>query len=70
MPVLMVHDGPGGTKEQYDEVCSRLTGGRGLNSLSDWSTGGILSHAAGQPITAGVSWMSGNPRRRSSVSER
>jgi hypothetical protein len=47
MPVLMVHDGPGGTREQYDEVCSRLTDGRGLNSLSDWSTGGILSHAAG-----------------------
>ncbi len=47
MPVLMVHDGPCGTKEQYDEVCSRLTDGRGLNSLSDWSTGGILSHAAG-----------------------
>jgi hypothetical protein len=46
MPVLMVHDGPGGTKEQYDEVCSRLTGGRGLTSLSDWATGGILSHAA------------------------
>ena len=47
MPVLMVHDAPGGTKEQYDEACSRLTDGRGLNSVSDWSTGGILSHAAG-----------------------
>ena len=47
MPVLMVHDAPGGTKEQYDEACSRLTDGRALNSLSDWSTGGILSHAAG-----------------------
>ena len=47
MPVLMVHDAPGGTKEQYDEACSRLTGGRGLESLSDWPTGVILSHAAG-----------------------
>jgi hypothetical protein len=47
----MVHDGPGGKKEQYDEVCSRLTDGRGLNSLSDWSTGGILSHAAGPTET-------------------
>ena len=47
MPVLMVHDGPGGTREQYEEVGSRLTDGRGLNSLSDWPTGGILSHAAG-----------------------
>ena len=52
MPVLMVHDSPGGTKEQYDEVCSRLTDGRGLHSLSDWSTGGILSHAAG-PTASG-----------------
>ena len=47
MPVLMVHDSPGGTQEQYDEVCGRLTGGRGFTSLSDWSTGGILFHAAG-----------------------
>ena len=47
MPVLMVHDGTGGTREQYDEVCARLTDGRGLNSLSDWSNDGILSHAAG-----------------------
>jgi hypothetical protein len=47
MPVLMVQDAPGGTKEQYDEVCSRLTNGRGLNSLSDWPTDGILSHSAG-----------------------
>ena len=28
-------------------VAARLTDGRGLNSLSDWSAGGILSHAAG-----------------------
>ena len=47
MPVLMVQDAPGGTKEQYDEVCSRLTNGRGLNSLSDWPTDGILAHSAG-----------------------
>ena len=44
---LMVHDSPGGTQEQYEQVAARLTDGRGLNSLSDWSGGGILSHAAG-----------------------
>ena len=47
MAVLMVHDSPGGTKEQYEEVGARLTDGRGLNSLSDWSVDGILAHAAG-----------------------
>ena len=47
MPVLMVHDSPGGTQEQYDQVAARLTDGRGLKSLCDWSAGGILSHAAG-----------------------
>ncbi len=47
MPVLMVHDIPGGTREQYDAIGSRLTDGKGLESLSDWPAEGILSHAAG-----------------------
>lgn len=47
MPVVMVHDSPGGTREQYEQVVSRLTDGRGLNSLSDWPVDGILSHVAG-----------------------
>jgi hypothetical protein len=47
MAILIIHDSPGGTQEQYEQVGSRLTDGRGLNSLSDWSAGGILSHAAG-----------------------
>ena len=47
MAVLMVHDVPGGTKEQYDAVASRLTDGRGLNSPGDWPGGGLLAHAAG-----------------------
>ncbi len=46
MPVLMVHDSPGGTQEQYEQVVASLTDGRGLNSLSDWPVTGILSHAA------------------------
>ena len=69
MPVLMVHDGPDGTREQYDEVCARLTDGRGLNSLSDWSNDGIPTPPV-RPTTAGVSSMSGNPKRPSNVSER
>lgn len=47
MPVLMVHDSPGGTQEQYDQVTRKLTDGRGLRSLSDWPVNGILMHAAG-----------------------
>jgi len=29
------------SKEQHDEACSRLTGGRGLESLGDWPTVGM-----------------------------
>ena len=47
MPGLMVHDAPGGTQEQYDEVVGRLTDDRGLHSLGDRPVDGILFHAAG-----------------------
>lgn len=47
MPVLMVHDSPGGTQTQYEEVIARLSDGRGFNSLDDWPVTGILSHVAG-----------------------
>jgi hypothetical protein len=52
VPILMVHDSPGGTQEQYEQVTSRLSDGRGLNSLGDWPVDGILSHTAG-PTDAG-----------------
>ena len=47
MPVLMVHDSPGGTQTQYEEVIARLSDGRGFNSLDDWPVTGLLSHVAG-----------------------
>ena len=47
MAVLVVHDSPGGTREQYEAVADRLTGGRGFESLEDWPVEGILSHVAG-----------------------
>jgi len=31
VPILIVHDSPGGTKEQYEQVGDRLTDGRGLS---------------------------------------
>ncbi|MDQ3588427.1 MAG: hypothetical protein M3350_02810 [Actinomycetota bacterium] len=51
MPILMVHDSPGGTQEQYEQVAAGLTDGRGLNSLSDWPVDGILAHSAGPTDT-------------------
>ena len=47
MAILMVHDIPGGTQEQYEQVATRLTDGRGLNSPGDWPVEGLLSHASG-----------------------
>lgn len=46
MPIVMVHDSPGVTQEQYEQVAARLSDGRGL-TLSDWPVEGILSHTAG-----------------------
>jgi len=45
--VLMIHDSPGGTQEQYEEVGARLSESGGFNSLDDWPADGILSHTAG-----------------------
>ena len=47
MAILMIHDAPGGTQEQYEEVGTRLAQSGAFDSLSDWPTEGILSHAAG-----------------------
>ncbi len=47
VPIVTVHDSPGVTQEQYEQVGARLTDGRGLTSLDDWPGGGILSHTAG-----------------------
>jgi hypothetical protein len=52
MAVLMIHDSPGGTEEQYDAVISLLSDGKGISSLSDWPVPGILFHAAG-PTASG-----------------
>ena len=46
MAVLMVHESPGGTEEQYQEVVSRISHGKGFGSLRDWPVDGILFHVA------------------------
>jgi hypothetical protein len=47
MAIGVLHEIPGGTQEQYEEVGRRLTDGRGLDSLADWPVEGILAHSAG-----------------------
>jgi len=48
MAVVLVHQGRGLTREQYEETVRRLTGGKSLESPSDWPVEGILMHAAGE----------------------
>jgi hypothetical protein len=48
--VVLVHQGSGLTREQYEETVSRLTGGakRRMESPADWPVEGLLAHAAGE----------------------
>jgi hypothetical protein len=48
MPVVLIHQGPSLTREKYEEVGRKLTGGKSLESPSDWPVAGLLVHAAGQ----------------------
>jgi hypothetical protein len=49
MSVVLVHQGPSLTREKYDEVVRRLTGGKDrMESPSDWPVEGLQVHAAGE----------------------
>ena len=48
MPVVLVHQGAGLTKESYEETVRRLNGGSALSSPSDWPVEGLLVHAPGE----------------------
>jgi hypothetical protein len=48
MPVVLVHKGPTLTQERYEQVVDRFTGGRKMESPSDWPVEGLLTHIAGQ----------------------
>ena len=48
MPVVLVHQGPTVTQENYDETVRKLTGKSRLESRADWPVPGLLVHAAGQ----------------------
>ena len=49
MAIGVIFNFPGGTTEQYDEVCRGLNNGQPMRSLADWPGGGCLSHAAPSP---------------------
>ena len=48
MPVVLVHQGAGLTKESYEEAVRGVTGGSPLESPADWPVEGLLVHAAGE----------------------
>src|SRR4051794_9000137 len=48
MPVVLIHQGPTVTAENYRATVQKLAGKDKMESVSDWPVGGILSHAAGE----------------------
>jgi hypothetical protein len=49
MPVVVVHQGPSLTRERYEEVVRKVSGGKSrMESPADWPVEGLLAHAAGQ----------------------
>jgi hypothetical protein len=47
--VVLVHQGPTLTRERYEEIVRKMTGGKSrLESPADWPVEGLLVHAAGQ----------------------
>ena len=49
MAVVLVHQGSGLTREQYEETVRRISGGKGrMESPSDWPVEGLLVHIAGE----------------------
>jgi hypothetical protein len=49
MAIVLVHEGPTVTRENYDKTVEKLTGGKTkMESFSDWPAEGILMHCAGE----------------------
>jgi hypothetical protein len=53
VPIVAVFQSPTLTQENYEQVVSRLTGGKKsrMESPADWPVEGLLVHAAGQGET-------------------
>ena len=49
MSVVLIHQGPSVTQENYEATVRKLTGGKSrMESPSDWPVEGLLMHVAGQ----------------------
>jgi hypothetical protein len=49
LSVVLVSEGPGITRETYQEVIRRFTGGKArMESPADWPVEGLLAHIAGE----------------------
>lgn len=49
MPIVLVHEGSGVTREQYEETIALLTDGKAkMESPDDWPVEGLLVHIAGE----------------------
>jgi hypothetical protein len=48
MAVILVHQGPDLTQENYEEVVRNMIGKDRAEATTDWPEDGLLSHAAGQ----------------------
>jgi hypothetical protein len=48
MAVVLIHQGPTVTAENYRATVQKLAGKDKMESVSDWPVAGILSHAAGE----------------------
>lgn len=53
MPVVAVFQSPSLTRETYEEVARKLTGGKRsrMESMADWPVEGMLVHIAGETET-------------------
>ena len=49
MSVVLIHQGPTVTRENYEASVQKLTGGKGrMESRDDWPVEGLLVHITGQ----------------------
>ncbi len=49
MPVVLIHQGPTVTRENYEEAVRRLVPDKGrVETPADWPVEGLLVHAAGE----------------------
>jgi len=48
MPVVLIHQGPGLTKESYEKVIRSMLGKDRAESTADWPEEGLLVHASGE----------------------